>query len=61
MYGMANLPAEILTDAVNNVLSDSKQVDRLVEQVEDQKVLTKIKEIITLKSTRISAAKFREL
>lgn len=61
MYGMANLPAEILTDAVNNVLSDSKQVDRLVEQVEDQKVLTRIKEIITLKPTRISASKFREL
>lgn len=61
MYGMSNLPAEILTDAVNNVLKDSKQVDRLVEQVEDQKVLSKIKEIATIKSTRISAAKFREL
>lgn len=61
MYGMSNLPAEILTDAVNNVLKDSKQVDRLVEQVEDQKVLSRIKEIATIKSTRISAAKFREL
>ena len=61
MYGMSNLPAEILKDAVNNVLQDSKQVDRLIEQVEDQKVLAKIKEIITIKSTRISASKFREL
>lgn len=61
MYGMSNLPAEILTDAVNNVLKDSKQVDRLIEQVEDEKVLTKVKETATLKSTKISAAKFREL
>jgi len=61
MYGMANLPAEILKDAVNNVLSDSKQVDRLVEQVEDNKVITKIKEIITVKAQKISASKFKEL
>ena len=61
MYGMSSLPAEIIKDAVNNVLQDSKQVDRLIEQVEDQKVLAKIKEIITIKSTRISASKFREL
>ncbi len=61
MYGMSNLPAEILKDAVNNVLKDGKQVDRLIEQVEDEKVLAKVKENITLKSTRISAAKFREL
>ena len=61
MYGMANLPAEILKDAVNNVLSDSKQVDRLVEQVEDQKVLGRIKETITVKPTKIGAAKFKEL
>lgn len=61
MYGMSNLPAEILTDAVNNVLKDSKQVDRLIEQVEDQKVLAKIKETATLKATKISATKFREL
>lgn len=61
MYGMTNLPAEILTDAVNNVLKDGKQVDRLIEQVEDQKVLAKIKETATLKATKISATKFREL
>ncbi len=61
MYGMSNLPAEILADAVNNVLKDSKQVDRLIEQVEDQKVIAKIKETATFKATKISASKFREL
>ena len=44
-----------------NMLQDQKQVDRLFEQVEDRMVLDKIKETITLKPTKISAAKFREL
>ena len=43
------------------MLQDQKQVERLVEQVEDQKVLAKIKEEITLKATKITSAKFREL
>ena len=61
MYGMNNLPAEILADAVKNVLSDSKQVDRLVEQVEDRKVISAIKEQITVEPKTVTAAEFREL
>ena len=61
MYGMANLPAELLTEAVNNVLKDPKQIDSLVERVEDEKVLGKLKETMTLKAKKISAEKFREL
>ena len=44
-----------------NMLQDQKQIERLVEQIEDRKVLDKIKETITLKPTKITAAKFREL
>lgn len=61
MYGMANLPAEILTESVNNILKDAKQVESLAERVEDEKVLAKIKETISIKSKKISAEKFREL
>lgn len=61
MYGLGNVPQEMIKEAAVNVLQDQKQVERLVEQVEDQKVLARIKEEITLKSTRISASKFREL
>lgn len=61
MYGMGNVPAELLKEAANNVLSDRKQLDRIIEQVEDQKVLAKLKEEITIKPTKISASKFREL
>ena len=61
MYGLPEVPAEILTDAVNNMLGDRKQVERLYEQVEDRKVIEKLKEEITVKATKITTAKFREL
>lgn len=61
MYGLGNVPQEMIKEASVNVLHDQKQVERLAEQVEDQKVLAKIKETATLKATKISAAKFREL
>lgn len=61
MYGLGNVPAEMIKDAVNNVLGDRRQVEHLVEQVEDQKVLAKIRETITLKPTKITSAKFRDL
>lgn len=61
MYGLGNVPAEMIKDAVNNVLADRRQVENLVEQVEDRKVLDKIKETISLKATKITSAKFREL
>jgi FKBP-type peptidyl-prolyl cis-trans isomerase (trigger factor) len=61
MYGIGNVPDEMVKEMAVNMLHDQKQVERLVEQVEDRKVLDKIKEIITLKPTKISAAKFREL
>ncbi|MCR5352109.1 MAG: trigger factor family protein [Bacteroidales bacterium] len=61
MYGIGNVPDEMVKEMAVNMLQDQKQVERLVEQVEDRKVLDKIKETITLKATKISAAKFREL
>ena len=61
MYGIGNVPDEMVKEMAVNMLHDQKQVERLVEQVEDRKVLDKIKETITLKATKISAAKFREL
>ena len=61
MYGIGNVPDEMVKEMAVNMLQDQKQIERLVEQVEDRKVLDKIKETITLKPTKISAAKFREL
>jgi hypothetical protein len=51
----------MITEAVGNVMKDRRQLERLSEQVEDRKVLDKIKETITIKDKKISSEKFREL
>ena len=61
MYGLSNVPEEMINEAVVNVLQDQKQLERMVEQVEDSKVMAKIKEIITVKATKITSEKFRAL
>ena len=61
MYGLGNVPEEMINEAVVNVLQDQKQVERMVEQVEDSKVMAKIKEIITVKATKITSEKVRAL
>ena len=61
MYGLGNVPEEMINEAVVNVLQDQKQVERMVEQVEDSKVMAKIKEIIPIKATKITSEKFRAL
>ena len=55
------MPDEMVSESAVNMLHDPKQVERLSEQVEDRKVLDRIKETITLKPTKIGVAKFREL
>ena len=61
MYGIGNVPEDMIIEAVGNILKDRRQVERLSEQVEDRKVLDKIKETITIKDKKISSEKFREL
>ena len=61
MYGLANVPQDMVKEAAVNMLQDQKQVERLIEQVEDQKVLAKLKETVSLKATKITSAKFKEL
>ncbi|MBO4670386.1 MAG: trigger factor family protein [Bacteroidales bacterium] len=61
MYGIGNVPEDMITEAVANMMKDRRQLERLAEQVEDRKVLDKIKETITIKDKKISSEKFREL
>lgn len=61
MYGMGNVPEDIISNSVQQMMSDSKQIDRLAEQVEDNKVISKLKEEITIASKKITSEKFREL
>ncbi|MCQ2159236.1 MAG: trigger factor family protein [Bacteroidales bacterium] len=61
MYGIGNVPEDAVAEAVKNIMQDQKQVERLAEQVEDQKVIAKIKETATIKSKKITSEKFRDL
>ncbi|MBR4826321.1 MAG: trigger factor family protein [Bacteroidales bacterium] len=61
MYGLPQVPDDMLMDAVGNILKDRRQIEQLSEQVEDRKVLEKIKETVTFKDKKISSEKFREL
>ena len=61
MYGLPSVPEEMVKEAVQNMMQDRKQIDHLVEQVEDSKVMGKLKEEITIKAKKITSEKFREL
>ena len=61
MYGLGNVPREMIQEAAKNVLKDENQVRRLEESVEEQKVVAAVKEVVTLQTKKISVEKFREL
>ena len=61
MYGLPQVPEDMMTEAVGNIMKDRRQLERLSEQVEDNKVLGKIKETVKFKEKKISSEKFREL
>lgn len=61
MYGIANVPEDALDNFVKSMLQDQSNLQRLVENVQNRKVIAAIKEKITVKAKKISADKFREL
>ena len=61
MYGMGNVPEELLTDAAAQMLKDEKQMRNIEENVENEKVIAAVKGKITLQNKKISEEKFREL
>ena len=61
MYGMGNVPQDLIKSAARNVLEDENQVRRLEEQVEDNKTIAALREAVTLQTKKISEDKFRAL
>ena len=61
MYGMGNVPHEVIHDAAHRMLADENQVRRLEEQVEDNKAIEAVKGAVTLQDKKISEEKFRAL
>ena len=61
MYGMGNVPEQILSDAALEMLKDERRVRDLAENVENEKVIAAVKQAITIEVKDISEADFREL
>lgn len=61
MYGMGNVPEEMISEAAVRILKDERQRSNIEENVENEKVIAAVKEKITLEGKKISEEKFREL
>ena len=61
MYGMGNVPQDLIKSSARNILEDENQVRRLEEQVEDNKTISTLRERVTLQTKKISEEKFRAL
>ena len=61
MYGMGNIPQEMIHEAAHRIMADERQMRQIEENVEDQKVLTAVKAVISTTKKKISVEKFREL
>ena len=61
MYGMGNVPQEMIKSSARNILEDENQVRRLEEQVEDNKTIGALHDKVTLQTKKISEEKVRAL
>ena len=61
MYGMQNVPEEHLTKYAEQMLADRQQAERIIENVEDDIVLSWVRKTATLEKKKISLEKMREL
>lgn len=61
MYGMNNVPEEHLAKYAEQILGDRQQADRIVDRVEDNLVLTYLKDAVTLENKKVTLEKMREL
>ena len=61
MYGMNNVPDEQLESFAKNILAQEEQGRRILDQVENEKTIAAVREVVTLKKKKISVEKFREL
>lgn len=61
MYGMGNVPQDMIRDFAKRILADERQLRNLEEQVEDNKTFAALRENITLEEKKISQDKFNAL
>ena len=61
MYGIGNVPEQMIKEAADRIMAEGKQTGMLQEQVENNKVLDALKAEITIKPKKIALSKFKEL
>ena len=61
MYGMGNVPHELIHEAAHRVMGDERQMRQIEDNVEAQKVITAVKGVISTTKKKITVEKFREL
>ena len=61
MYGMGNVPQEMIHEAAHRIMGDERQMRQIEENVEAQKVITAVKGVISTTKKKITVEKFREL
>jgi len=60
-YGMANIPEEYIEQYSEEMLKKPEQVDQLVNQAADRKLMTALKGVVTLNEKEISFEEFSKL
>ena len=61
MYGLNNVPEEQLEAYAKSILEQEKESRRIEDQVENQKTVDAVRQVVTLKNETVSVEKFREL
>lgn len=61
MYGIANVPDEQLESYAKSILSQENESRRVLDQVEDQKTIAAVREVVTVKPVKVTVEQFREL
>ncbi|MCR4921491.1 MAG: trigger factor [Bacteroidaceae bacterium] len=60
-YGMVNIPDEYITNYANNMLKNEQQAEGLVSQTVENKICQKAKEVLTLKTKKVTFSEFDEI
>ena len=60
-YGMSNIPEEYIENYAEEMLKKPEQVDQLVNQAADRKLMKALKDVVTLEETKISFEEFNKL
>ena len=60
-YGMTNIPEEYLDNYAEEMLKKPEQADQFVSQAADRKLMTALKDVVTLDNKEISFEEFSKL